>query len=89
MRTLANLITSVVLAVWVVAIAILSVQNATLVSLRFLFFESIKLPVGLVLAFFVGVGIIGMAIIQSLWRLLAGSRQRQQADDDFSDFEEV
>lgn len=89
MRTLANLITSVVLAVWVVAIAILSVQNATLVSLRFLFFESIKLPVGLVLAFFVGVGIIGMAIIQSLWRLLSGSRQRQQADDDFSDFEEV
>ncbi|WP_008309107.1 hypothetical protein [Leptolyngbya sp. PCC 6406] len=37
-------------AVWVVAIAILSVQNATPVSLRFLVFRSVELPVGVVLS---------------------------------------
>lgn len=88
MRTLANLLTSILLAFWVVAIAIISVQNATPVSLRFLNFESIQIPVGLMLAFWVGVGIIGMAIIQSLWSILASSRrgnyQSENYDDEFS-----
>lgn len=64
MKTLANLLTSLVLAFWVVAIAILSVQNAEPVSLKFLTFETVQLPVGLVLAFSAGLGIIGMAITQ-------------------------
>lgn len=88
MKTLANLLTSLIVASWVVAIAILSVQNATPVSLRFLTFQSIQLPVGLVLAFSAGLGIIGMALTQPLWSL-AGSRQgnsqsENDLDDDFS-----
>ena len=51
MRTIANLLTSTVLACWVVAIAVLAVQNAEPVSLKFLTFESIQIPFGLVLAF--------------------------------------
>lgn len=88
MRTLANLLTSILLASWVVAIAILSVQNATPVSLRFINIESIQIPVGLMLAFWVGVGIIGMGLIQPLWSLLASSRrgnyQSENYDDEFS-----
>ena len=38
-------------ALWVAAIAILSVQNATPVSLRLLWFQSVELPVGVVLSF--------------------------------------
>lgn len=38
-------------ALWVAAIAILSVQNATPVALQFLWFESVELPVGVVLSF--------------------------------------
>jgi uncharacterized integral membrane protein len=49
-------------AIWIIAIAILSVQNATLVSLKFLGLQSIQLPVGLILAASVGVGAIGGAI---------------------------
>ena len=67
MRTLANLLTSLVLAIWVVVIAILSVQNATPVSLKFLNFQSVQLPLGLVLAFSAGLGIIAMAVTQPLW----------------------
>lgn len=80
MKTIANLLTSIVVACWVVAIAILSVQNATPVSLRFLTYESIQLPVGLVLAFSAGLGIIGMALTQLLWGF-AGSQQESSQSD--------
>lgn len=90
MKTLANLLTSLVVTCWVIAIAIVSVQNATPVSLRFFTFQSIQVPVGLVLAFSAGLGIIGMALTQPLWSL-AGSRQGNSQsendldDEDFSD----
>ena len=83
MRTLANLITSIILAAWILAIAILSVQNATPVSLRFLNFQSIELPVGLMLAFWVGVGIVGMSLALPLWSL-ASSRQGYSQSEDVS-----
>ncbi len=87
MKTIANLLTSIILACWVVAIAILSVQNATPVSLKLLTFESVQLPVGLLLAFSAGLGIIGIALTQPLWSL-ASSRQgnsqsENELDEDF------
>jgi uncharacterized integral membrane protein len=66
MKTLVNLVASVVVAVWIVAIAILAIQNFVPVSLRFLTFQSIQIPVGLLLAFSVGFGLIGGAIVQPL-----------------------
>ncbi|AFZ25892.1 Protein of unknown function (DUF1049) [Cylindrospermum stagnale PCC 7417] len=57
------------MAVWVVAIAIISVQNATPVSLKFLIFQSVQIPMGLVLAFSTAVGLLGMAVLQPLWGL--------------------
>jgi lipopolysaccharide assembly protein A len=51
-----NLVISAIVAAWVVTIALLSVQNASLVSLKFLFWQSIDLPWGLVLAGAVGLG---------------------------------
>jgi lipopolysaccharide assembly protein A len=51
-----NLIISAIAAAWVMLIALISVQNASLVSLKFLFWQSIDLPWGLVLAGMVGVG---------------------------------
>ena len=51
-----------IVATWVVAIAILSVQNATPVQLSFLGLQSIEMPVGLVLAFSVAIGAMAGAI---------------------------
>lgn len=79
MKTIANLLTCVILAGWIGAIAILAVQNFTLVSLKFLAFESIQLPVGIVLAFSAGVGIIGGAITPVVWQLSGRQRQQYQA----------
>ena len=85
MKTIANLLTSTILACWVVAIAILSVQNATPVSLRFLTFESIQLPVGLVLAFSAGLGIIGIALTQTLWSLASSRQGTSQSENDLDE----
>ncbi|MCM0592248.1 MAG: LapA family protein [Gloeotrichia echinulata IR180] len=81
MKTIVNLLVSVVIAVWVVAIAIISVQNATPVSLKFFTLQSIQIPFGLLLAFSAGVGLIGIAILQPLWAL-GESPQDSRLDED-------
>ncbi|WYM02314.1 MAG: LapA family protein [Gloeotrichia echinulata DVL01] len=81
MKTIVNLLISVVIAVWVVAIAIISVQNATPVSLKFFTLQSIQIPFGLLLAFSAGVGLIGIAILQPLWAL-GESPQDSRLDED-------
>ncbi|BAY85392.1 hypothetical protein NIES267_48920 [Calothrix parasitica NIES-267] len=74
MKTTVNLVLSIIIALWIIAIAIISVQNATPVSLRFLTFESIQIPVGLLLTFFVAIGIIATSFIQPL--LLKSNKKR-------------
>jgi len=62
MKPIPAILICVILAVWVGAIAILSVQNATPVQLSFLGLQSIQMPVGVVLAFSVAIGSISGAI---------------------------
>ena len=54
-------------AVLIVAIAILSVQNATLVPLNFISGQTIPLPVGVWVALALGAGMIGSALLLSLF----------------------
>lgn len=80
-KLLTNLLTSLIFAVWIGAIAILSIQNITPVSLRFLNIESIELPVGLVLAFSVGVGAIAAALVPALWRFTEQPPAQYEEED--------
>lgn len=66
MKTLASILTSFLVAGWIGAIAVLAVQNFTPVSLRFLTAQSVEIPVGLVMAFSVGLGIVATTLIQPL-----------------------
>jgi uncharacterized integral membrane protein len=66
MRPFAVLLTALIVAAWTGAIAILSVQNFALVSLRLFTWESVQIPVGLVLAFAAGVGMVVTAVVQLL-----------------------
>ncbi len=59
-KLIPTLVTAIA-AIWVVAVALLSLQNATPISLQFLGFRSIQLPLGLVLATSAGIGMIGGA----------------------------
>ncbi|HIK56317.1 MAG TPA: DUF1049 domain-containing protein [Synechococcales cyanobacterium M55_K2018_004] len=63
-----NFIISTLVALWISAIALVSVQNATPVSLRFLIFETVQIPLGLLLGFSASVGLIGAALIVPLKR---------------------
>ncbi len=82
MRTIANLLTSIVLATWIGAIAILSIQNITPVALQFLGYQTIEMPIGIVLAFSVGVGAIGGAIAPVLWQIAGGQRKSYYEDEE-------
>jgi uncharacterized membrane protein YciS (DUF1049 family) len=85
MKSLTTLIISAILAVWIIAIAILSVQNATEVSLKFLAYESIRLPVGVVLALSAAAG----ALIGAVIALPLFSSPTPVSDDFPSDYEET
>jgi uncharacterized integral membrane protein len=64
MNQLFLVIVSSLAALWIAAIAILSVQNATAVSLQFLAFRSVPMPIGVVLAFSAALGMVGGAVSQ-------------------------
>ncbi len=82
MKIIPPVLIAIVLALWVSAIAILSVQNATAISLKFLVFQSIRVPVGVMLGFTVGVGVIGGAIAQLLLTI-----PRKKNDTEYPDYE--
>lgn len=58
MKFMANLISSLIMAGWIGAIAIFSIQNIQPVSLQLFSLQSIELPVGVMLAFCLGIGIM-------------------------------
>ncbi|OKH10801.1 lipopolysaccharide assembly protein LapA domain-containing protein [[Limnothrix rosea] IAM M-220] len=58
MRTLGLLLSMTILAGWLGLVAVMSIQNIELVSIKFLLWESIKLPFGVLLTFAVGFGLI-------------------------------
>jgi uncharacterized integral membrane protein len=69
---MAKLLIPCMVAFWVCGIALISVQNATPVSLRFLSWQSIQLPMGLVLAFSAALGMAIAAL--PLWSMSSGRK---------------
>lgn len=67
MKSFTSLLSSLILAILGVAIAVFSIQNIQDVSLKFLTFESITLPVGVLLALCSAIGIILGALIPILF----------------------
>ncbi len=64
-----SFISSLLIAAWIILIAVLSIQNVTDVSLRFLVFESIRMPIGVVLAISAAVGMIAQPLLFSIFRV--------------------
>lgn len=58
MKAFVGLLNSLMLAGYIVAIAIFSIQNIEPISLKFLVFQSINIPVGVLLAMCGGVGMM-------------------------------
>ena len=68
MKIFANFVSSLLLAFWIAAIAIFSIQNIQLVSIKFLVWQSIQIPVGVLLAICAGAGIIFGSLLPLLWQ---------------------
>ncbi|MGF1519632.1 MAG: lipopolysaccharide assembly protein LapA domain-containing protein [Nodosilinea sp.] len=58
-----RLVLALVPAVWVIAIAVIAVQNATPVSFRLLTLQSIEIPFGVLLAFCAAAGMVAAALL--------------------------
>ena len=65
MKFIANLVSSLIMAGWIGAIAIFSIQNIQPVSLQFFGFQSVQLTVGILLAFCLGAGMILGSLVLS------------------------
>ncbi|KPQ33449.1 MAG: hypothetical protein ACLFM4_15370 [Phormidium sp.] len=62
MTRLSLLLISSLIALWVVAIAMLAVQNASAVSVQFLVLASVPIPLGTLMAFSGALGLLTGAI---------------------------
>ena len=77
MKLISNLLSSLLLGTWIILGSVMAVQNATGVSLKFLGGETIQIPVGVLLALVVAVGVILGAIVPIIWQVSSflGSRK--------------
>ena len=78
-KLISPILCSIVLALWVSGIAIFSVQNSTPISLKFMAFQSIQIPIGVILAFSVSIGVIISSIL--LPPLLSFGQKKERQED--------
>ncbi len=62
MQRLGVIVAFLIIAIGMVFMAVISIQNITAISLQFLFFRSVEIPLGVLLAFSFSVGLILGAI---------------------------
>ena len=74
MKFIANFVSALIMAGLIGAIAVFSIQNIQPVSLQFFSLRSIQLPVGVLLAFCLGIGIILGSLI---WASFGNNRKRR------------
>jgi uncharacterized integral membrane protein len=77
MKTLSNLFTSSIFALWLGTIAIFSIQNIQSVVLKFFSLTSIQIPVGVLLSFCAGMGAIVGSLLPLLWQRPIKSNRRR------------
>ncbi len=66
MKPFIHLIATLVVAFWVGAVALISVQNATPVSLQLFSMQMVAIPFGLLLALVAAIGMLGTALLYVL-----------------------
>lgn len=68
MKIFTNFLSSLIVAGWLSAIAVFAIQNVQTVSLKFLIWQSIQFPIGVILAFCASLGFIGGSLLPVLWQ---------------------
>ena len=103
MRQIAYVLISLIMASWFAIIAVFSIQNIQEVSLKFLLFESIKIPIGVLLSFSLALGMVFGAILPLIFTANQPQSKRErkastfirqeleeiEAEDPLEDWEDV
>ena len=76
-----NVVVSTIAAIWIILIALISVQNASLVSINFVVWKSIDLPWGLVLAGGVALGFLLGGCLPLLGNAVTIKRRKERNGD--------
>lgn len=77
MKKLANLIATTLIMGWIISVSVFSIQNIQPVRIKFLVWESITMPIGVLLSFSVGFGLILGAILPIAWGLLVPNKKKK------------
>jgi uncharacterized integral membrane protein len=87
MTIFTNFLTTLILATGLSAFVVFAIQNVTPTSLRFLLFESIQVPISVLLTFCFAFGLLLGAFLPLFWK--RSPKRRSQLDDleDEFDFE--
>lgn len=67
MRLIVNVVIAVSMGMLLWAIALLSIQNVELISLKFLWWRSLRVPSGLLLATSLALGLMAGSLVPLLW----------------------
>ncbi|MDV3002372.1 MAG: hypothetical protein N5P05_003978 [Chroococcopsis gigantea SAG 12.99] len=82
MNTITNFMAASIVAGWIMTMAVFSIQNITPITLKLLTLESIKLPVGILLAFCLGIGFFIGALLPPLLGATNNKRKRVSPNED-------
>ncbi|MGY6529194.1 MAG: lipopolysaccharide assembly protein LapA domain-containing protein [Cyanobacterium sp.] len=63
MKTFSNLIITFIISFWIIILPIFAIQNVAPISLTFFGFQSISIPLGILVSFSVSSGFIGGALL--------------------------
>ena len=88
MKVIINLISSSFLAGWIITMAVFSIQKINPGVLRFFTWESLKLPIGVLLAFCVGLGLVLGSLLPLLLPKPKKYPRQRLSDVDVEDMEE-
>jgi putative membrane protein len=88
MKTFSHLLMMLIISGWLGAIALFSIQNVKTVSLQFLGFASISLPIGLLLTFSaIGGMILGAVLPLFLSSAKRSNRRPRSPEEDLDAFD--
>ncbi|MBE9222331.1 DUF1049 domain-containing protein [Cyanobacterium stanieri LEGE 03274] len=63
MKTFSSLIITLIISFWIIILPIFAIQNVAPISLSFFGFQSISIPLGIMVSFSVASGFIGGALL--------------------------
>ncbi len=87
MTIFTNFLTTLILATGLSAFVVFAIQNVTPTSLKFLLFESIQVPISVLLTFCFAFGLLLGAFLPLFWKRSPKRRSRLDDLEDEFDFE--